>query len=127
MSRQRFKQIFVLVSLVSFFGSTAYGAIGAINTALQQPTGQTNQAVSVQAQLQEQEKGFELVLKREPENQVALRGLVEVRLQMKNTKGAIAPLQKLSQLNPGQQEYKMLLAQMEKTGKGDRKADSRKQ
>ena len=30
---------------------------------------------------------------------------------MKNTQGAIEPLNKLVQMNPGQQEYNMLLAQ----------------
>lgn len=121
MSRQRFKQIVTLVSIVSFFGSTAYAAIGAISSALKQPKEAATAAASVESQLQAQERGYELVLQREPENQVALRGLVEVRLQMKDAKGAIAPLEKLVKLNPGEQEYKMLLAQVkQQVGGGDR-------
>ena len=122
MSRQRFKQIVTLVSVVSFFGSTAYGAIGSISSSLKQPTGDAATApTSRESQLQAQARGYELVLKREPDNQVALRGVAEARLEMNNPKGAIAPLQKLVQLNPGKQEYKMLLAQVkQRAGKGDR-------
>ena len=122
MSRTRLKQIVTLVSIVAFFGSTAYGAIGSISSSLKQPTEDATTAqASRESQLQAQARGYELVLKREPENQVALRGVVEVRLQMKNPKAAIAPLQKLVQLNPGKQEYKMLLAQVkQQAGEGDR-------
>ena len=124
MSRKRFQKVATILSIVSLFGSTAYGAIGAINKAINQPTENAKAASSVESQLQAQEqaqeRGYKLVLQREPENQVALKGLVEVRLQMKNTQGAIAPLEKLVQLNPNQQEYKMLLAQVKKQGGGDR-------
>lgn len=113
MSRKSFQRIFTFVSIIAFFGSTAYGAIGAINSAIR-PTENTNTATSVESQLQIQEQGYKMVLQREPENQVALKGLVEVRLRMKNTKGAIEPLEKLVKLNPSQQEYKMLLAQVKK-------------
>lgn len=119
MSRKRFKQIVVLVSIVSFFGSTVYGAVGSISSALKQPPADaTTVPAPGESQLQAQARGYELVLKREPENQVALKGLVEVQLQMKHDRGAIAPLQKLVQLNPGQQEYKMLLAQVKQQVSG---------
>lgn len=113
MSRQRFKQIAILVSIVSFFGSTAFGAYGAINSLFKQPTEDAQAAVSAQSQLQIQERGYKMVLKREPENQTALKGLAEVRLQMKNAKGAVEPLKKLTQLYPNQQSYKSFLAQVE--------------
>ena len=57
---------------------------------------------------------YELVLKQEPDNQLALKGLVEVRLQMNSTKDAVKPLEKLIKLNPNKQEYKTLLAQIKK-------------
>ena len=116
-----YKQIFTLLSIVSFFGSTAYGAVGAISSLTQPTENATTAPASRESQLQAQARGYEMVLKREAENQVALRGLVEVRLEMKNAQGAIAPLEKLVQLNPGEQEYKMLLAQVkQQVGGGDR-------
>jgi cytochrome c-type biogenesis protein CcmH/NrfG len=121
MSRKKVQQIITLTSIASLFGSTVYGALGAISSAPQQPQEDATALFSRESQLQVQARGYELVLKREPDNQVALRGLMEARLQMKNPKGAIAPLQKLVQLNPGKQEYKMLLAQVkQRAGGGDR-------
>jgi hypothetical protein len=113
MSRKSFQKLVTIVSIISLFGSSAYGAIAAINNAIK-PTENTNAASSIESQLQVQERGYKLVLQREPENQVALKGLVEVRLRMKNALGAVEPLEKLVKLNPTQQEYKVLLAQVKK-------------
>lgn len=125
MSRKRFQQVLTFVSIVSFFGSSAYGAMGAINSALKQPTDNATKAVSSrESQLQAQEKGYQLVLKREPGNRVALEGLVSARLQMKDARGAIAPLEKLVKLYPERQDYKMVLAQVkQRVGKPDKGGD----
>lgn len=104
------QRIFLIWSIVAFLASTGYGLFSLYSSSLQQPQGRgQNEAELVDKQLQEQEKGYELVLQREPENQVALKGLVDTRLEMKDVKGAIAPLEKLVKLNPEDKEYKVLL------------------
>jgi tetratricopeptide (TPR) repeat protein len=61
--------------------------------------------------LEAEADGYQKVLEREPENDTALRGLLQIRLQQKDLKGAIAPLEKLAGLHTEQTEYTILLAQ----------------
>ncbi|MEG4418541.1 tetratricopeptide repeat protein [Microcoleus sp. LAD1_D5] len=84
---------------------------------------QTAQSGEKQSELlQAQARGYELVLQREPDNVTALRGLLQVRLELigqgvGDIKDAIAPLEKLASLNPETTEYGILLAQAkERTG-----------
>ena len=108
MQRQQFVTV---VSIVSFFGSMIFSAVPVIQQALQAP-----KAAVVQPEnpLEKQEKGLELVLQREPNNEVALEGLVNVRLNLKNRQGAIPPLEKLVKLRPERQDYKVVLEQIKK-------------
>ncbi|MEQ8464790.1 tetratricopeptide repeat protein [Coleofasciculus sp. E1-EBD-02] len=111
------KRILVLCSMVAFLGSTGYGLFGLYSNALQQPqTTATPEEASVEQQLVAKERGYELVLEREPENRVALEGLVEIRLQMQDTQGAIALLAKLVELHPQEAGYKVKLADLKSQG-----------
>ncbi len=108
------KRILLVFSMVAFLGSTGYGLFGLYSNALQQPqTTATSEEASVDQQLAAKERGYELVLEREPENRVALEGLVEIRLQMQDTQGAIAPLEKLIELHPQEARYKVQLDQLQ--------------
>ncbi len=106
------QKLVILISIVSFFGSTVMAAIPAIQELFQQEN--TPQVVSVESTLKQQEKGFELVLKREPNNQVALDGLLRVRLELNDIPGAIETLEKLVKLNPGREDYKRGLENLKK-------------
>ncbi|MCP2728665.1 tetratricopeptide repeat protein [Limnofasciculus baicalensis] len=107
------QRIFLLFSMVAFVASTGYGLFGLFSSALQKPQESgKNEAALVNKQLEEKAKGYELVLQREPENQVALKGLVDTRLEMKEVKSAIEPLEKLVKLNPEDKEYKVLLEKL---------------
>ncbi len=72
--------------------------------------------------LQAQARGYELVLQREADNVTALRGLLQVRLELigqgvGDIKDVVGPLEKLAKLNPETTEYGVLLAQAkERTG-----------
>ena len=114
--RRLLTNIFLVVSLLSFVGLTVAPLL---STALRRDTPVTNSQPSPsagvsqdqKAVLEEQAKGYELVLQREPENLTALRGLLELRLQLGDIPGAIVPLEKLATLNPEEPTYGLLLAQ----------------
>lgn len=74
---------------------------------------------SSQDRLEIQAKGYELVLQREPQNQAALKGLLEARVQQGNIKAVIPVLEKLAEQNADQPDYKVLLAQAKQQA-GDR-------
>ncbi|MBE9163762.1 MULTISPECIES: tetratricopeptide repeat protein [Microcoleaceae] len=121
--------VVVVLSLIAFLGFSLVPILDSIlkssqTTATSTPTPtQTAPSGEKQAQLlQDQVRGYELVLQREPDNVTALRGLLQVRLELigqgvGDIKDAIPPLEKLAKLNPETTEYGILLAQAkERTG-----------
>jgi tetratricopeptide (TPR) repeat protein len=120
-------QVVLFIAVAAFIGVSVMPIIGALNSS--QPVGQnptsnpTNSSSSEQkSKLADEIRGYELVLQREPENQAALKGLLQARLQLLSQKGSgevkptdiqavIEPLEKLAKLNPQQSEYAVLLAQ----------------
>jgi tetratricopeptide (TPR) repeat protein len=71
-------------------------------------TTQTNGALT---ELEDRARSYELVLEREPDNQTAILGLVETRIQLGDLEGVVEPLTQLSDLNPDVPEYRVLLGQ----------------
>ncbi|AFY50920.1 hypothetical protein Nos7524_5196 [Nostoc sp. PCC 7524] len=109
----RKKRILTTVSMISFFGSLAFGAISTVQRAIYSPP-PVSTTTSAESLLSEQAKGYELVLQREPNNQEALEKLSIIRLRLKDHKGAIALMEKLVQQHPARQDYKTVLEDMNK-------------
>ncbi len=114
-------QVILALAVLVFVGISVLPIIGAFNN-----TPSTNQnnastpgslaSADQKSKLQDEVRGYELVLQREPENQTALKGLLQARLQLLSLKqgdiqGVIEPLEKLAKLNPDRTEYGVLLAQ----------------
>jgi len=95
---------FLSLSLLPFFGANNRQADSNADTPATDPS-------SMQAELEAQARGYELVLEREPDNQTALQGLVDARIQLGDIQGVVEPLEKLVELNPDVPEYAVLLAQ----------------
>ncbi|MDJ0728006.1 MAG: Tfp pilus assembly protein PilF [Prochloraceae cyanobacterium] len=115
--RKRSPWLYLLLGLmvVSLVGFTIFpvGISFLSNNNLVEPAAATNIPGEAQPQdeLELQAKGYQLVLNREPENQTALRGLIEIRLQQGNIEATIEPLTSLVNLNPDITDYGILLAQ----------------
>ena len=109
-------KVFIIGSGVAFLGTSLLG-IGGMMSRSNQPTASENAAQSQNAQLRASEKGFLTVLKREPNNQTALRGIGEIvnfRMQQGDVPGTKSLLEELVKVNPTKKEYKELLEAVNK-------------
>ncbi len=109
--QQLIQRIFALVSIISFGGTGVFGAFQFISTAfanskVERKVGDTSPTSKLELEV----RGYEAVLKREPDNQTALEGLANTKIQMKDIKGAIAPVEKLVKLYPERTDYQQQLA-----------------
>lgn len=117
-------KIVLVVAVLAFIGVSIFPLLSSVLNERQSQTRTAPATASTlsaekQAELESQARGYELVVQREPENESALRGLLETRLQLGDVEGAIEPLEKLAELNPEQTDYGVLLAQA-KAQIGDR-------
>jgi cytochrome c-type biogenesis protein CcmH/NrfG len=99
-NRNPWRQILVIGISAAFLGTM-------IIPIVQSFTDSSNVATSneqaLQKQLQERAKGYEEVIKREPNNQLALLELARTRVQMNDMKGAVELFEKLIELDPKNQ------------------------
>ena len=114
MEKSKLTKILVLASGGAFLASSVMGLSGLFGSSFDRPATNENAPQSQNAQLQAEEKGFATVLKREPNNQTALRGLVEIRMQRGDIAGTRSALAQLVKLNPTDPQYKEFLAAIDK-------------
>ncbi len=114
--------VVLVVAVIAFVGISMVPLLTGLVQSQSPKSGNTANPTSTpvptneKSKLEDQARGYESVLQREPENKVALQGLLEARLQLLrlgqgNIKGVIEPLEKLAKLNPEKTEYTILLAQ----------------
>lgn len=112
---QRKTWILVVIGIivVAFIGVSVFPFLNNRGTSQEASNPSSPQATTQQQQenLADKARGYEAVLEREPENESALQGLIEVRIQQGDIESALTPLEKLADLNPDQQAYRILLAQ----------------
>ncbi|MEM9767146.1 MAG: tetratricopeptide repeat protein [Cyanobacteria bacterium P01_D01_bin.71] len=113
--RNRWLVISVLVVAVGAFLALSvlpFLTAGGNHTSTATPTNNGSSGASdAQAELEDRARGYELVLEREPDNQTAIEGLIEARIQLGDREGVVEPLEKLAELNPDTPEYRILLGQ----------------
>ncbi|NEP45929.1 MAG: tetratricopeptide repeat protein [Okeania sp. SIO2H7] len=109
---QRLRKIMAFVGVCSFGGTALFSIANLYKSGLEEPQQvETAPVISAEERLEQRARGYEAVLAREPENRNALEELVKVRLQMGDREGAIAPLEKLVELYPEREDYKVVLEQ----------------
>jgi tetratricopeptide (TPR) repeat protein len=98
------------MATLAFVGLSVFPLIGAF-----QSQGTPQVAASPTAandRLESEAKGYELVLQREPDNEAALRGLLEIRIEQGNVAALVPVLEQLAAENTDQPDYTVLLAQV---------------
>jgi predicted Zn-dependent protease len=114
MDKKSLTKVFVIGAGIAFLGSSVAGLSGLIASSLDKPAASEKPAQSQNAQLQAEEKGFMGVLQREPNNQTALRGLIDIRIQRGDVPGTKIALERLVKLNPDNNQYKEFLDALNK-------------
>jgi tetratricopeptide (TPR) repeat protein len=111
----RHRWVINLVVAVSLLALTGFSLFPLFNFVLDGGAAVATESSRLSAaqtsQLQAQISGYTQVLQKEPENQVALKGLLDARLQLGDIKGSLVPLEKIAALNPQTPNYTVLVAQ----------------
>jgi tetratricopeptide (TPR) repeat protein len=119
-SRNKFVLVLLFLSVLAFLSISIIPLVSGLLNPPTQPTSQSSPGATeppAETQLlEEQERGYQSVIQREPDNEKALRGLVETRAQLiqqglRTPKDLIDPLEKLQTAFPEQTDFAILLAQ----------------
>ncbi len=107
--KQIFKQVFVILSGGAFVIFSVAGILR-MGTSETQSTTPEQEELSAAQQLQEQAKGYELVLAKEPDNPFAIQNLLSIYLQLGDLNAALPLAEKLVALQPENTRYQETLA-----------------
>lgn len=109
------QRVLIILSGVAFLGGTAVMGIS-LMTSERPPsnaatsTAETSAEAAAKTQLEAQEAGYAAVVEREPENQLALEGLVQTRIELGKLEESLAPLETLHELDPENPQYLQAIA-----------------
>ncbi|MBD2137049.1 Tfp pilus assembly protein PilF [Anabaena sp. FACHB-1237] len=120
-------RVILIVAVLGFLGVSLIPILAPLSSPHSSATNSSNSGENTssfdqKSKIEDEIRGYESVLKKEPENQTALKGLLQSRLQLLSQKKpgevkpadiqvVIEPLEKLAKLNPENSEYAVLLAQ----------------
>lgn len=116
------QRAFALFGALSFFSTTAIAGFRLFQSVLSPATpAQATPTVAptpVSTQpsrdnLELYAQSYENILKREPNNQIALENLARIRVEMQDPQGAIKPLETLTQLYPERSDYQQALSRVQ--------------
>jgi tetratricopeptide (TPR) repeat protein len=111
------------IASLGFLGATMMPLISGIfnqqKIAASSPAGSTTTDPNAAAALIKEEEGYQIVLKRHPDDENVLKGLVEARLKLiqsgaRQPKDLVDPLKQLVKLKPSDPLYSSLLAQAQR-------------
>jgi tetratricopeptide (TPR) repeat protein len=109
-ARQWAINIVLTIVTVSFMGLSLAPLVSQILAPKTPAEPAESPETAAQKKRQSEIDGYEAVLRSEPNNQFALRQLVDLRLEARDVAGAIAPLTRLAELNPKETRYRLELA-----------------
>lgn len=101
----------VAVPLLALAGFSLLPIVKLVNGGVAVATEPNGRSISQNSQLRATAQGYIQALKSSPENQVALKGLIDAQLQLGDVKGSLLTLEKIARLNPQIPDYTVLLAQ----------------
>jgi predicted Zn-dependent protease len=112
-SRKRTVRVMTVIAITLFLGHTGYYMGKGLFSPPKKAAPPEAVTTEAKSRLKTQEQSYLTVLEREPENQIALEGLLIVQLEMNDAEGAIETLEKLVELNPGQEDYQEYLQELQ--------------
>ena len=109
-----FQRLVVIVSGLALLGSGIYSVVFFANSS---PSSEENNAQhnsrSIEERLEEQARGYQLVLEKEPNNRFALENLVRISVQLNDYQRALEPMKQLIELDPNNGQYQIALEEIQ--------------